>query len=595
MANQRYFLDIRKSACNQAWLERLTTAQVNIAADIAQSFDVPDILARIIAARGVTRDMAQAHLNPTMRDLMPDPGVVTDLTVAAARIAKAIIDGERVAIFGDYDVDGAASAALLARYLRHFGLAVEIYIPDRIFEGYGPNPAAIEKLAAAHSLIVAVDCGTNSAAALEPAAQSGCDVVVLDHHQVGGALPAIVATVNPNRDDDLSGLGHLCAAAVVFMTLVDVTRQLRGAGSGDLPDLIKMLDLVALATICDVVPLVGLNRAFVKKGLLVARQGGNAGVAALAEVSAIGAPLNPHHFGFMLGPRINAGGRIGDASLGAKLLTMDDSEEAMALAQQLDQLNKERQAIEADMVAEAKADAERELSSSNPPAVLVLANENWHPGIAGLIASRVKDATSRPAFAIAMGKNGVGTGSARSIAGVDIGRLVREAVGEGLLLKGGGHAMAAGVTVNATKLAPLRAFFEQRISEQVNKLIDNQALKIDGALSARGVNTDLLALLDRAGPFGTGNATPVFALPHHRIVDHRIVGNGHVKLRVQANDGGVAEAIAFGAADSPLGALLANGARAGGIHLAGTISANTWQGRTQAQLRVLDAALPVVD
>jgi single-stranded-DNA-specific exonuclease len=385
---------------------------------------------------------------------MPDPLTITDMGSAGERIAQAILRNERVAIFGDYDVDGACSSALLKRFLDHFGVASEIYIPDRVFEGYGPNPAAMRELVERGArLIVTVDCGTNSPAAIAAAREAGADVVVLDHHQVGGPLPEQTPVVNPNREDDLSGLGYLCAAGVVFMTLVHVARLLRAKGRTDLPDLLSMVDLVALATVCDVVPLVGLNRAFVVKGLIAARRMTNPGIATLARASRIGEPLNPYHFGFMIGPRINAGGRIGDAALGSRLLTLDDPVEAARIAEQLDRLNTERQAMEVVMLEQAKAEADAELVVGDGPAVIVTANDNWHPGIVGLLASRLKDHARRPAFAIAFNANGVGSGSGRSIPGFDLGKMVRQAVDDGLLVKGGGHAMAAGITVERANSA----------------------------------------------------------------------------------------------------------------------------------------------
>lgn len=589
MTSRPAFLDVRQSARQRRWVEKLTPAQANIALDMAQTHGIEEIIARVMAARGVTAGEAAGFLDPTIKALMPDPSVITGLNEAAERIARAVTDGERVAIFGDYDVDGAASSALLSRYLAHFGIAADIYIPDRIFEGYGPNPAAMAKLAENADLIVTVDCGTNSAAAFETV--SGTDIVVLDHHQVGGPLPDVVSVVNPNRDDDMSGLTYLCAAGVVFMTLVDVSRQLRSAGRRDLPDLMALLDLVALATVCDVVPLVGLNRAFVVKGLAVARRQTNAGLAALASVARIGEPLAPFHFGFVLGPRINAGGRIGDAALGARLLTADDQDGARALAGELDALNAQRQAIEVQMVEEARAEAERELQSANPPSVIVTASHDWHPGIAGLIASRLKEALRKPAFAIAFDANGIGTGSGRSIAGFDMGRMVRAAVEAGILEKGGGHAMAAGLTVRTEKLGELRAFFEDKASEAVGRLIENDALEIDGALSASGVTAALIDKLATAGPFGAGHPEPVFALPRHQIAHVKPVGNGHLKLGLRGMGPGTLDAIAFRVRDEPLGKMLAENAGRS-LHLAGTVSINHWNGRQIPQLRVIDAAIP---
>lgn len=590
MAKNQTFLSVEQSANGRRWVERLSAPQANIALDIAQTHDVSDILSRVLAARGVLRDEVIGFLDPTIKALMPDPRSMTDVEKAAARLAAAIQAKQRVAIFGDYDVDGAASSALLSRYLTHFGVENEIYIPDRIFEGYGPNPTAMETLAARSDLIVTVDCGINSAEAFAAIDGKGVDIVVLDHHQVGGDVPDVTAAVNPNREDDLSGLGHLCAGGVVFMTLVDVSRQLREQGITDLPNLMRMLDLVALATVCDVVPLVGLNRAFVAKGLVTARHQSNPGLAALAAISRIGEPLNPFHFGFMIGPRINAGGRIGDASLGAKLLTEEDGNKAVEIAQELDKLNAERQAIEVQMVEEAKAEAEREMQSAAPPSIIVTANETWHPGIVGLLASRLKDSTKRPSFAIALGKNGTGTGSGRSIPGFDLGKAVRGAVEKGLLVKGGGHAMAAGITVETGQLGALRAYFEEVAAETVGQLVSTAEQKIDGALSAGGANLALIEMLQRAGPYGAGNPEPIFAMPNHTVGFMKVVGQGHLKVSLRAPDGTQLDAIAFRAAENELGKLLNEG-RDRPIHVAGTLSANYWNGRVTPQMRIIDAAI----
>ena len=589
MPDRPAFLDVRRSARGHRWVERLTPRQANVALDIAQTHGIEDVIARVVAARGVSCEDAPAFLQPTIRDLMPDPSVVTDLDRAADRIAGAIEKRQRIAVFGDYDVDGAASSALLARYLGHFGITARVHIPDRIFEGYGPNPAAMKALAAEADLIVTVDCGTNSAAAFEAVGPRMADIVVIDHHQVGGPLPDVAAVVNPNREDDLSGLGHLCAAGVTFMVLVGVTRLLREAGERNLPDLMGLTDLVAMATVCDVVPLSGLNRALVRTGLQVARRLSNPGIAALASVARVSEPLNPYHFGFMLGPRINAGGRIGDASLGARLLSVSDTDEARGLALRLDQLNAERQAIEKAMVEEAKAGAEREMQSARPPAVIVTASPDYHPGIAGLIAARLKEAFGRPALAIAVDSNGRGTGSARSIAGFDIGRLVRAAVDAGLLVKGGGHAMAAGVTVDAGQIGALRAFFEERAADAVASLTDETMLEVDAALTSGGASVALINRLQEAGPFGAGNPEPVFVLPRHTITFVKPVGTGHVKVGLQAAGFPVLDAIAFRAADEPVGRLLAQN-RGGPLHVAGTLSLNHWNGRATPQLRIIDAA-----
>ena len=590
MDERRPFLDVRKSARGLAWRHRLDMRQENVALAMAQAHGIPDIVARVMAARGVTADQAERFLDPTIRELMPDPASLTDMDRAAERLAAAIARRERVAIFGDYDVDGACSSALLARYLGHFGVPHEIYIPDRIFEGYGPNPDAMRELAGRGArLIVTVDCGTNSAAAIEAAGEAGADVVVLDHHQVAGPLPRAVAVVNPNREDDLSGQGHLCAAGVVFLTLVRLSSVLRAQGRGDLPDLLGLLDLVALATICDVVPLTGVNRAFVAKGLVAMRQMQSPGLAALARAARIGEPLDTFHLGFLIGPRINAGGRIGDAALGARLLTCDEPAEADEIAATLDRLNQERQAMEQAMLAEARDEADAELARGDGPAVLVTGSDKWHPGIVGLIASRLKDHARRPAFAIAFNGSGVGTGSGRSIAGVDLGRLVRDAVDRGLLVKGGGHAMAAGLTVKREKLGDLRAFFEERAADAVARLMADETLSIDAALSAEGATLDLIDRLATAGPYGAGHAAPVLALPRHRIRSAREVGNGHVRVDLRSEGGTAIQAIAFRAAESDLGRFLFSN-QGNVVHVAGQLAPNYWNGSRTAQLRISDAA-----
>ena len=588
---RRYFLDVKKSARGVSWEHRLDARGENLALGMAQSHGMPEIVARVLAGRGVSQEVAERFLAPSIRELLPDPVTLTDMEKAATRIAEAVVARERVAIFGDYDVDGAAASAMMKRFFAHYGIEAEIYIPDRIFEGYGPNPEAMRDLVRRGArLIVTVDCGTNSGPAIAAANEAGAQVVVLDHHQVGGALPDAVAVVNPNREDDLSGQGHLCAAGVVFLTLVQTTRILRKKLSAPPPpDLLSMLDLVALATVCDVVPLVGVNRAFVVKGLLAARQMQTPGLSALARVSRIGEPLNPYHFGFLIGPRINAGGRIGNAALGSNLLSALEIAEAEAIAETLDRLNRERQDMEAAMLAEARAEAEAELASGEGPAVLVTASDNWHPGIVGLIASRLKEQGRRPAFAVAFDANGIGTGSGRSIAGFDLGRLVREAVSEGLLVKGGGHAMAAGITVERKKLGLLRAFLEERAGAAVSALRQADSLKIDAALSADGATFDLFDMLEAAGPYGSGHPAPTLALPRHRLADARIVGNGHIRADLRAHSGARLQAIAFRAAETELGKFLFE-QRGATVHVAGQLAVNHWNGMRSIQLRLTDAA-----
>ncbi|MBW3098149.1 single-stranded-DNA-specific exonuclease RecJ [Pseudohoeflea coraliihabitans] len=591
-SEQRPFLGVEASLCGQGWVARLDAAGENRAVSIAQTTGLPDIVARVLAARGIERDAAEDFLNPTLKALMPDPSTLTDCDAAAMRLVAAIASGERVAIFGDYDVDGAASSALLARFLRAHGLDAEIYIPDRIFEGYGPNgPAIGELIDRGAKLIVTVDCGANSHAALAVAAERGVDVVVLDHHQMGTELPLCRALVNPNRADDLSGLGYLCGCGVVFMVLVNAMRALRSRddiAKADF-DLLSQLDLVALATICDVVPLKGLNRAFVVKGLIAARRMENEGLAALIRKVGVDGPINPYHFGFLVGPRVNAGGRIGDAALGSHLLTLGDRSEAETIAERLDELNRERQAIEKAMLEEALAEVEAEIGTGEGPAVIVTEKTGWHPGIVGLIAARLKERNRRPAFAIAFDANGKGTGSGRSIPGFDIGRMVRKAVEDGLLDKGGGHAMAAGLTVRQERLGPLRAFFEDAAGKMVAGLRDGHRLKIDAALAAAGATLDLVDLVERAGPYGSGHSQPIFAFPGHVLRDVRVVGGQHVKITLAGADGRTLNGIAFRAAESPLGRGLLEG-QGETFHFAGTLGADYWQGIKRVQLRLLDAA-----
>lgn len=594
MTTERFFLGVKQSATGQKWVDRLGPREANTALAIAQHHGISDLVARVLAGRGVSVEGAPEFVDPTLRNLMPDPATLNDMDNAAGRIADAIQRRETVAIFGDYDVDGACSSALMARFLKHYGVQHSIYIPDRIFEGYGPNPDAMRELAAkGASLIVTVDCGTNSVPSITAAKQAGADVVVLDHHQVGGDLPEdAVAIVNPNREDDISQQGHLCAAGVVFLALVQVAKILRARGKGPGPDLLSMLDLVALATVCDVVPLKGVNRAFVVKGLLVARGQSNVGLAALARVARIGEPLNAFHLGYLIGPRINAGGRIGDAGLGARLLTLDDPAMADRIAMELDRLNQERQAMEAEMLMEAEAEASLEISGGAGASVIVTASDRWHPGIVGLLASRLKEKARRPAFAIAFNANGVGSGSGRSISGLDLGRLVRGAVEKGLLVKGGGHAMAAGITIERGNLGALRAYLEEEAADIVSRLRENQSLSIDGALAASGATVALYEALQKAGPYGSAHPQPLLALPHHVLADVRGVGRDHVRVTLRGADGKRVNAIAFRAAEGDLGRFLFNNIGCS-VHVAGNLSLNHWNGSVSPQIQILDAALPV--
>jgi single-stranded-DNA-specific exonuclease len=593
--DERGFLGVARSATGRVWRDRLDARGQAQALAIAQHHGLPELLARVLAGRSVSLDEVETFLDPSIRRLMPDPHQLTDMEAAAARLADAVEKGEAVAVFGDYDVDGATAAALLTRYLRDCGLDPIVHIPDRIFEGYGPNVDAIRSFADRGTrLLVTVDCGTTSQETLAEANKLGLDVVVIDHHQADEALPQAVAIINPNRADDLSGLGHLAAVGLVFMTLVAVSRTLRQRGfwfgSRPEPDLLSLLHLVALGTVADVVPLTGLNRAFVAKGLITMRRREHIGLTALMDVARLTGPPEPWHLGFLLGPRINAGGRIGRADLGVQLLLEEDVSECARIAGELDRLNHERRAIEQATLEQAEAEALAALGLEEKGAVVITAAEGWHAGVVGLVAARLKERFGRPAFAIAFGPGGMGTGSGRSIAGVDLGRAVRRAVSEGLLIKGGGHAMAAGVTLKKDKLGAFRAFLEDALGDSVEEARRERALMIDGAISAGGANRELVELLARAGPYGAGNPEPLLALPSHTLAYVDPVGENHLRVRLRAGDGKLVDAIAFRAMGQPLGKALLD-SRGRPVHAAGHLALDRWQGEARVQLRLSDVAL----
>lgn len=592
----RPFLGISRSALGRTWVERCDATQGTLALAISQTHGLPDVLARVLAGRGVGVRDVEGFLNPRLRDLMPDPHVLTDMDAAADRLADSVMRRETVAIFGDYDVDGACSASVLAEYLRACDVPYVIHIPDRITEGYGPNVDAIRALKEQGAdLLVTVDCGTASHEPLAEAKQLGFDAVVLDHHQAPEQLPEARALVNPNRQDDLSGLGYLCAAGVVFLTVVALNRTLRGRGFFNQrtePDLMASLDLVALATVADVVPLIGLNRAFVRQGLAIMRNRGRTGLAALLDTAGLSGAPESWHLGYLVGPRINAGGRIGDATLGAKLLLSQDPSQSGQLATELDRLNRERQAIEAMAVSEAEAQALVQLEQAPAMPVIITSSGDWHPGVVGLIAARMKERFRRPAFAFARNPDGTATGSGRSVPRVDLGVVVRAAVEAGLAIKGGGHAMAAGVTIPATDMELFHAFTIERLLDPVGAALSEDRFPIDSTLTAGGAQTSIVTALERAGPFGSGQPEPVFAFPHHRIVEAREVGSGgHMRVKLRGGDGGTMGGIAFRAAGQPLGLAL-SGAIGSSLHVAGTLSIDRWGGNEKVELRIMDAAKP---
>ena len=553
---------------------------------------VSDAVARVLAARGVDASAASDFLHPTLKVLMPDPSGFADMDQAAARIVAAIKGGEIIAVFGDYDVDGATSSALLMRFFRSIGVAITVYIPDRRIEGYGPNAPALLKLRdQGVKVVVTVDCGITAFEPLTAAREAGLDVIIVDHHKAEVALPAAAAVVNPNRLDDISGQGHLAAVGVAFLVAVAVNRALRNAGwyaekGVSEPDLRQLLDLVALGTVCDVVPLKGLNRAFVVQGLQIMARGGNAGLVALSRVARIDSKPSTYHLGYLLGPRVNAGGRVGQADLGTRLLSTEDPDEAAVLALRLDEFNAARKDIEAAVLREAIEYVETKVDPEDP--VIFAIGKDWHPGVIGIVAGRLRERYDRPACVVAL-DGGMAKGSGRSMAGIDLGRAVLGAREAGHLFNGGGHAMAAGFTVTEDKIQAFIAFVQDEVRRQLQGERLLPSLSLDGALAVSAVTSELIEELACVAPFGSGNEEPRFAVVDAQIAKADIVGSGHVRCFLSGRSGGRLKAIAFNCADSDLGHLLltAAGRR---LHLAGTIRADTWQGRTEAQLVIDDAA-----
>ncbi|WP_050602711.1 single-stranded-DNA-specific exonuclease RecJ [Ruegeria sp. 6PALISEP08] len=575
------FLGVEQSLTGRRWVG--PTAEVERASEMmAQQTGLPRAVCQVLARRGVPVMEARSFLDPKLKELLPDPRAMKDMEAAAARFLAAVRHVQKIAVFADYDVDGGSSAALLLVWLRQMGLQATLYVPDRIDEGYGPNVPAMRDLAAAHDLIICVDCGTLSHDPI--AAAKGADVIVLDHHLGGETLPDCVAVVNPNRQDESGDLGYLCAAGVVFLMLVEAGRQLREAGTKG-PDLMSMLDLVALATVADVAPLIDANRALVRQGLKVMAQRQRPGLVALSDVSRMGTAPNSYHLGFLLGPRVNAGGRIGQADLGARLLSTESLHEAQALSERLDALNTERRDIENAVRAAAMEQAEDR--GMDAPLVWA-AGEGWHPGVVGIVASRLKETANRPAIVIGFdGEEGKGSG--RSVSGVDLGASIQRLAAEGLLVKGGGHKMAAGLTVMRDKLEPAM----ERLSELLAKQGAGQSgpadLELDGTLMPGAATVDLIEQVEQAGPFGAAAPAPRYALPDLQVRFAKRVGETHLKLSLADGMGGGLDAIAFGAFDGPMGEKLSNhgGAR---FHFAGRLEVNTWGGRQSVQLRLEDAA-----
>lgn len=587
-------LGVARSALGRRWVA--APADERLASAVAQAHGLPEVVARLLAARGVPLDGVEAFLRPRLSAALPDPSRLRDMDRAAERLASALLAGERIAVFADYDVDGATSASLLVRFCRAAGADPVLYVPDRIQEGYGPNADALRGLAARGvRLVVTVDCGVTAFDALEAAAAAGLDVVVVDHHQAEARLPAALAVVNPNRLDEHDGnqgLRTLAAVGVVFLLVVAANRVLRarGAWAGRAePDLLGWLDLVALGTICDAVPLTGLNRVLAAQGLKVMARRGNPGLAALSDVARLSEAPGAYHAGYVLGPRVNAGGRLGGSDLGARLLSTDDPAEAAAIARELDGFNLRRREVEKEVLAEACAQVE----ADGPDRPLLMAvGEGWHPGVIGIVASRLKDRYGRPAFVVAV-EDGKGKASGRSVPAVDLGAAVIGARLEGLLLAGGGHRMACGFTAEAGRLAELRAYLEARVAAALDGVPPDVETAVDGVVSVGGATAELAHRLASLGPYGTGNPEPRIAVADARVVRADVVGSGHVRCVLTGPEGGRLKAIAFRAADpddpSPLGDLLL-GAGGRPVHLVGSLSIDRWNGNEAAQLKIEDAA-----
>ncbi len=581
-------LGIGCSLSGQAWRWR------DGADDAGRPATAPDdLVTRILLTRGAPRDRIDQYLRPSLRDFLPDPSLFQDMDIAADRLASAVKAGEQVAVYGDYDVDGATSAALLIRVLAALGLTARPYIPDRLLEGYGPSAEALVRLGAqGATLIVTVDCGAQAYDALGAARDAGLDVIVVDHHKCSVVLPPAFALVNPNRLDEAPAAaahGHLAAVGVAFLLAVALVRRLRADGwfaDRAEPDLMALLDIVALGTVADVAQLRGLNRAFVAQGLKVMGRRGNIGLAALADVARLKAAPGAHELGFAFGPRINAGGRVGQADLGVRLLTTHDPAEAREIAAELDRLNEERRAIEAAVTEQA---LDLSAGTGNAP-VAIVASLGWHPGVIGIVAGRLKEKLGRPAIVIALDADGVGKGSGRSIAGVDLGAAIMAARDSGLLVAGGGHAMAAGLTVAPGGVEPLTAFLADRLEASVTLSQQNRALSLDALLSPGGINAAFAQAIAAGGPYGHGWSQPRIATGPVRLVKVDVVGTNHLRLIAAGEDGRSFKAVAFRAADSAMGqALLACGPGRR-LWLAGRVKRDDWTGRDAAELHLDDAA-----
>lgn len=583
-------LSVEKSILGKRWT--FAHADERIANGIAQAHNLPDMVSRVLVARGIMPEDIGEFLNPTLKAQLPNPSALQDMDRAADRIADAIVKGEKVAVFGDYDVDGATSSALLRRFFRAQGRELRVYIPDRIKEGYGPNAPALLKLKdEGMHVVVTVDCGITAFEPLEAGKAAGLDIIVLDHHRAEPKLPDVYAVVNPNRLDDTSGQGQMAAVGVTFLAIVAVNRKLRALGwyneSRPEPRILQWLDLVALGTVCDIVPLTGVNRAYVSQGLRVMAMRMNPGIAALADLAAVSEAPNTFHAGFVFGPRVNAGGRVGESDLGWRLLSTDDKLEARVLAQKLHEYNAERKNIEQDVIDYALGYVE---DKAKDDFVILACGEGWHPGVIGIVAARVKERYNRPTCIVSFDERGIGKASARSVSGIDLGAAIVAAKDAGLLIAGGGHKMAAGFTVARHNFDALRAFLNKHARDQLKGADYVPELKLDSVLSTPALTIDLVDRLALLAPFGAGHSEPRFALTGVRVIRPTVVGERHVSCYIQDTAGGASvKAIAFRAMDTELGeTLLKAGSTA--LHLAGHAVINTWQGNRNVNFQIVDAA-----
>lgn len=597
IAEQFSVLDVARSVLDKKWV--FTPTDERLAVAMAQAHGLPLIVTRLLSARGIDMDGVAGFMNPTLREQMPDPYVMRDMERAATRIADAIERGEKVAVFGDYDVDGATSSAILKRFFNALGLPLTVYIPDRIKEGYGPNATALQSLRAQGAdLLVTVDCGITAYDAIAAGTAAGLDIVILDHHRAEPALPDAHAVVNPNRLDDDSGLGHMAAVGVTFLAVVAVNRLLRQRGfytaQKPEPHVLKWLDIVALGTVCDVVPLTGINRAFVAQGLKVMSMRQNAGLVALGDVAGVAQEAGTFQAGFVYGPRVNAGGRVGEAGLGWRLLSTDDAAEARMLAAKLHEYNAERKSIEdnvlieaLNMVEDAQAAAGANDDNNN---VIIVAGDGWHPGVIGIVASRLKEKYNRPACVIAFDDNGMGKASGRSAGSIDLGAAIIAAKQSDILVAGGGHKMAAGFTVARDRFAELQQFVNAHVAAQLDGVPAQPELRVDHVLSVSALTLEMAEKIASLGPYGAGHAEPRFVLSAVKIIKPTVVGEKHVSCFIQDTAGGSSvKAIAFRVIDTELGQALLNSGGAP-VHLAGHVTINHWQGRQSVNFQIVDAA-----